>query len=246
MAKQLNLFFLALGFFSRLPIPKNTKYSPELLNQANRYFTAVGWLLAGLTLFVWSVANQYFSGDISVWITLIFSLFLTGVFHEDGLADTCDGFGGGQNKADKLRIMKDSRLGTYGVTGLFVILSGRLILWSEAATDLMIVIPVSFVISRCLAASFIYDCAYVQETDSKSKPLANQQSLLELSTNLLFALPVFCLLPLAKAMGLLVIIVVLRVLLKRLFKRQIGGYTGDNLGAVQQISELIIILVVLV
>ena len=177
---QLNLFFLALGFFSRIPVPGWVEYSPEKLNQCSRYFAVVGWCLGSIVALAFYLSQMLFSAPIAVFIAMSVSLLLTGVFHEDGLADTADGFGGGLDKQQKLIIMKDSRLGTYGVTVLVMALLGKWLLLSEMTAPI-IAILVAYPMSRALAASFIYDLEYVTESDSKSKPLAMQQTSFELS-----------------------------------------------------------------
>ena len=122
LKQELNLFYLALSFFTRIPVPKTLDYSDELLNRASRYFSLVGAVLAVLLTLVYLVATQFFSPAVAVLLVMLASLLLTGAFHEDGFADVCDGFGGGWTKERILTIMKDSRLGTFGVIGLISIL----------------------------------------------------------------------------------------------------------------------------
>lgn len=239
MRIQLNLFFLALGFFSRIPIPAWVEYSPEKLNQCNRYFALVGWLLGGIVAFSFYIANLMLSVQVSVFLAMSVSLILTGVFHEDGLADTADGFGGGMDKSRKLEIMKDSRLGTYGVTVLVMAILGKWLLLSEVQAP-VIAILVAYPVSRAIAASLIYDLKYVTETHSKSKPLAMSQSIGELFLLLLTAGMSLLFLDVFQAIIIVASLVAFRLIIKRWLMAQIGGYTGDNLGAVQQISELMI------
>lgn len=92
---QLELFLLAVSFFSRIPVPVSLPYSSERMNQAGRYFALVGLLLGAICALVYSLATQLFSTNISVFLTMVLSLLLTGAFHEDGLADMADGVGGG-------------------------------------------------------------------------------------------------------------------------------------------------------
>ena len=239
MKQQLNLFFLALGFFSRIPIPAWVAYSPEQLNQCSRYFALVGWLLGGIVAAVLHFSNMLFSQELSVFIAMLASLLLTGVFHEDGLADTADGFGGGLEKSHKLEIMKDSRLGTYGVAALTMALLGKWLLLSESVQPLIAVL-IAYPVSRAIAASLIFDMQYVTETNSKSKPLAMHQSFAELLILSGTAALALLLLDALTASALLCTLIVLRIGVKRWLLSQIGGYTGDNLGAVQQITELFI------
>ncbi len=240
MKQQLNLFFLALGFFSRIPMPAWIEYSPENLNRASRYFTLVGWLLGGLVALVFLAADYLFSNSISLWLAMAFSLLLTGAFHEDGLADTADGFGGAFVREKKLSIMKDSRIGTYGATALVMALLGKYVLLVEN-TQIALSLLIAYALSRAVAASLVFDMCYVAEQDgSKSKPLANNQSKTDLIILLTTCLPVFFLLHWQQALLIIATLIVVRYAAKYYFQKQIGGYTGDCLGAAQQISELVI------
>lgn len=238
MKKQLNLFLLALGFFSRIPMPAWIDYSAENLNRASRYFTLVGWLLGGLVALVFLAADYLFSNSISLWLAMAFSLLLTGAFHEDGLADSADGLGGAFVREKKISIMKDSRIGTYGATALVMALLGKYLLLLEN-TQIALAILIAYPLSRTVAASLVFDMRYVADEDgSKSKPLANNQSKTDLLILLVTCLPVFLLLPWQQAMLIITALIVLRYAAKFYFQQQIGGYTGDCLGAAQQISEL--------
>ncbi len=240
MKNQLNLFFLALGFFSRIPMPAWVDYSPEKLNQSSRYLTLVGWLLGALVAAAFSVAQQLFPETISLWLAMSFSLLLTGAFHEDGLADTADGFGGAFAREKKLAIMKDSRIGTYGASALVMALIGKYLLLSEN-NDIIIALLIAYPLSRATAVSLIADMQYVTDNDtSKSKPLANRLSKFDLSILLLTALPALLFLSPTHACALLTALITVRLLAKWYLNQQIGGYTGDTLGAVQQVSELTI------
>ena len=246
MKRQLNLFLLALGFFSRIPMPAWIEYSPENLNRASRYFTLVGWLLGGLVALVFIATNSLFSNSISLWIAMGFSLLLTGAFHEDGLADTADGFGGAFLREKKLSIMKDSRIGTYGATALVMALLGKYLLLAEN-TEIALSIIIAYALSRAVAASLVFDMRYVADEDgSKSKPLANNQSKTDLIILLASGLPIFFLLHWHTALLIISALVIIRYAAKWYFRKQIGGYTGDCLGAAQQISELGIYLLLLV
>lgn len=240
MKNQLNLFFLALGFFSRIPMPAWVEYSPEKLNQSSRYLTLVGWLLGSLVAAIFWGAQTFFPETISLWLAMGFSLLLSGAFHEDGLADTADGFGGAFARDKKLLIMKDSRIGTYGASALVMTLLGKYLLLIENS-DIIIALLIAYPLSRATAVSLIADMRYVSDEDSsKSKPLANKLGKTDLAILLLTCLPVFLLIPHLTAVYLIVGLLLVRTLAKRYLNKQIGGYTGDTLGAVQQVSELCI------
>lgn len=240
MKNQFNLFFLALGFFSRIPMPQWVEYSPEKLNQSSRYLVLVGWLLGGLVATVFFCTQKLFPETISLWLAMCFSLLLTGAFHEDGLADTTDGFGGAFTVEKKLAIMKDSRIGTYGASALIMALLGKYLLLIENH-NIVIALLIAYPLSRALSISLIADMRYVSDIDtSKSKPIANRLTKTDLTILLVTALPALFFLPPLTAAILVATLLMLRRLAKIYLTRQVGGYTGDTLGAVQQLSELVI------
>lgn len=226
-------------------MPAWIEYSPELLNRSSRYYTLVGWLLGALVAGLFLAASQLFSPSVSLWLAMACSLLLTGVFHEDGLADTADGFGGAFLREKKLLIMKDSRIGNYGAAALIMALLGKYVLLIES-THIAMSLLIAYALSRTFAASLVFDMHYVANDEgSKSKPLANNQSKTDCFILVITALPVFALLHWQAAITLLVMLTILRQLMKRYFIKQIGGYTGDCLGAAQQVNELAIYAVLL-
>ena len=256
MRHQIHLFLTALMFFTRIPIPK-IPYHPNMLQESARYFTWVGILvgsIAGLTFYISSIL---FSIELSILISMLSSIWATGSFHEDGLADCFDAFGGGWKKEQILTIMKDSRLGTYGVIGLIASLSLKFLILREVAhTESLYLLPFILItahsISRGMAIVMMQTLPYVQDIDSsKSKPLANRQlTLLELiiaSIGIILPLLVLILKSNQQFELTLVVIPVFigALLLGKYWRKWIGGYTGDCLGATQQITELIFYFTVL-
>jgi len=242
---QYQLFMLSLSFFSRIPVPMSIPFSEERMNQSGRYFALVGLLLGCLCATVLWAAQLVFPATISVFIMMVFSLLLTGSFHEDGMTDMADGIGGGMTVERRLTIMKDSRIGTYGASALIMVLLGKFLMLSELIQfeQILVFIVVAYTLSRAVAASLIYDMSYVSETStSKSKPLAQQQSRAELCILLITGVLPCLLLGLETTAVLILVMVVFRTLFKRWLYARIGGFTGDCLGAVQQISELLIYL----
>lgn len=248
--KEIDLFFVAMGFFTRLPLPKWVEVDATKLNKSSRYFGLVGLLVGLICAVVFWLSQLLLPAGVAVLLAMITSVLITGGFHEDGLADTADGFGGGWTVEDKLRIMKDSRLGSYGGLALVLVL---LLKW-QLLVELALYDPLAattglvlaHTLSRVLAASLIFSESYVRDDDtSKSKPLAQHQGINELFILLLTGFLVLFWLKGLAAFSLLLILFGLRFFLAALFRRQIGGYTGDTLGAAQQISEVVCYLVLL-
>lgn len=237
--RQWQLFCLALAFFSRIPVPASTPYSPELLNQSSRYLSLVGLLLGALQALILLTAAQLLPFSIAVLLSLMAGLVLTGAFHEDGLADTADGLGGGLSLERKLEIMKDSRVGTYGLVTLFSVF---LIKWqSLQALDTQAVWALVLVagLSRATAVSLTFVLPYQQlDVISKTKPIATSLQKRALLSIWLFVLPLLYFVPLPLALSLLATLALSFSLLYFYYRSQLQGYTGDLLGAAQQMSEL--------
>jgi adenosylcobinamide-GDP ribazoletransferase len=248
LAEQLDLFYLALSFFTRIPIPHSVRYSAELLNKANRYFSLVGLLLAAILAGCYWLTSQVLPVSVGVLTTMAFSLLLTGAFHEDGLADMVDGIGGAFDVEKRLAIMKDSRIGTYGSAALIFALALKFsLLFSLAEQGSLMLISALFLgasLSRAVAASLITGLPYVSEhSTSKSKPLAQSQSKQELLIVIIIgALPLLLFSPLV-TLSCLLVLSIFRQCFSRWLLAKIGGFTGDCLGAAQQIAELLIYMV---
>lgn len=249
MRRQLELFFTALMFYTRLPIPGWVTYSDEKLNQATVYFPLIGWLVGGVAAGSYWAARLLLPPDVALLLSMVAGILLTGAFHEDGFADVCDGFGGGWTAERILEIMKDSRLGTYGATGLALLLALKFAALRELhPASLAPVLVVAHALSRATALTFIFshDYARANDTSGKSKPVAKKISRRELGLGLAFGL--LPLLAYAAWLGSFAPLLVLPLLaaakwgLARYFQRWIGGYTGDCLGATQQIAEGLIYL----
>ncbi|GAA3578653.1 adenosylcobinamide-GDP ribazoletransferase [Marinobacter xestospongiae] len=242
LQREWQAFWLAVGFLTRIPMPVRIDYSPQLMNQCSLYFPLVGLLLGALYAGLFLLLGQFWSPVIAIALVLAFHLWLTGCFHEDGLADCADGLGGGYTVEDKLRIMKDSRIGTYGTATLVVALGLKLVLLLGSAH-----IALALLLAPCLARLtpllLMRYLDYVSDPDrSKSKPVAETFSADRLLVATLFTLTVALI---ASAWeGYLVLWALLAIagtalVWGRLLKRQLGGYTGDALGASVVLSELV-------
>ncbi len=242
MKKQIHYFLTAVLFFTRIPCPKWVDHSSEALNKSSRYFSLVGIIVGSIAAAVYYVSSFIFSTEISLVLSMISSIWTTGAFHEDGFADTCDGFGGGWTKEKILTIMKDSRLGTFGVIGLLSILSLKFLSLKELSSQINIplVLISGHAISRFIATILLYTHEYVRDFDSsKVKPTTKQ-----MSTTSLVISAIFGILPLFFFQKLIVFISIFPLLVTYLymgnfFKKWIGGQTGDCAGALQQVAEVV-------
>jgi adenosylcobinamide-GDP ribazoletransferase len=255
---QFVLFCVATQFLTRLPTPAFRDYQPHWLSQSARYFPAVGALVGAINVGVWWLARHWLPTPVAVGLMIATSLLVTGAFHEDGFADSCDGFGGGLTADRVLAIMKDSRIGAYGAIGITVMLGLK---WMTLVAIPLVALPLivvsAHVLSRWCSCGLIWALPYVRiDGDAKAKPLADTLSARAwIMSGVLGALAVA---PFAIGSGVLAYSLWIRVLAAAsvgaalttvaagaYVRQRIGGYTGDCLGAVQQLSELAFLLVAL-
>ena len=236
LGEQLNLWWIAVAFFTRIPVPASVEFSQASLNRASRYFPAVGWLIGALCATALWLLMLVFPQDVAVLISIAISLLLTGCFHEDGLADTSDGLGGGWTREQKLSIMKDSRIGTYGAAALWVSLTLKFVVLSQLINPVLALL-VAHPLSRIIPTVFIAAMSYVSDVDtSKAKPLAESGSGADTAIAIITGL--IALIFINNPFIILLVLLVVAGVAYIFLKRQIGGFTGDALGAVQQVGEL--------
>ena len=248
---QVRLFFIALQFFTRLPIPRWVGFESAWLHHASRYFALVGSVVAAATALVYLAAAHLWPAPVAVLLSTAAGIYLTGAFHEDGFADMCDGFGGGMTRNRVLEIMKDSRIGVYGALGAVLLLALKCTLLSMMEPPAAIAaLLLGHPLSRLAASSLIWKLDYARD-EGKAKPLAQEMTGAEFSIGAACAaIPALYL----GALGYLswmtiaactLVAAAATIWLAAKFVRRIGGYTGDCLGAVQQVSEVAIYLCLL-
>lgn len=244
-------------FYTRIPCPKNIDHNPDYLNKATRYFPFIGWIVGSISFLAFYLSSLFLSTETAVILALITSVLTTGAFHEDGFADVCDGFGGGWTKEKILIIMKDSAIGAYGAIGLvllfllkFKLLSESILLFTDHNSHIYIFLLFlsAHSLSRLAAISIIFTHQYSRDdASSKSKPIAKSYSWKEVLGSFFFGIIPLLALSFFQYKFLFVVIPVFltRYFLARYFQKWIDGYTGDCLGATQQVCEVIYYLSVL-
>lgn len=238
-------FWLAVGFLTRFPMLVQIQYSQRLMNQSSLYFPLVGLLLGVIYASSYALLTLAFSPLVAIILVVILHLFLTGAFHEDGLADSIDALGGGYTVERRLAIMKDSRIGTYGAAALTMALLLKVALLSEASS-IWLALLVAPAIARLTPLILMAMLDYVTDPDtSKSKPVADGFSLQRLLVAAGFTLVVAIVMsywnPILFA-GALSAVILTAFCWGTYLKQQLGGYTGDALGASVVLSELALLL----
>ena len=267
-------FLLALQFFTRIPVTGRLAdwvgFSPAMLRASAAYFPAVGAVIGGLVVLLTAAMMHYLPTAYAPLVAASFgtawSVWLTGAFHEDGLADVADGLGGSYDRERALIIMKDSRVGAFGaIAVVLAILSKVALLALLGAVGIVCVcfaLMAGHVVSRSWPLLVIRWLPHVgDDAGSMSKPLADQISLGSLMLALLWCAAALALSSLVaasvlsgtdvQAMSTEQLLPVLKVLacgglasalifvyLLRLFARRLQGFTGDCLGTTQQLCEI--------
>jgi adenosylcobinamide-GDP ribazoletransferase len=248
---ELRLFWTALRFYTRLPAPAWVGHSDAWLRRSTRYLPAVGWVVGGVVAGVMAGADWLWPAPVAVVLGLAAGVWLTGGLHEDGWADVCDGFGAGGPRQRVLDIMKDSRVGVYAILGLVLLFGVKItalgaLLETAGWLGLGGVVWAQ-VVSRWCAVTIIWRGHYARDdASSKSRAIAQPMSVPQLAAATVWLLPgaawawwrPWWLLSAAVALAV-------SLVLARWFKRRLGGYTGDCLGAAQQLTETAVYLTLL-
>jgi adenosylcobinamide-GDP ribazoletransferase len=234
-------------FYTRLPVPRSLGFSNDRLNRATRYFPLIGWVVGGIGTAVFYGLNVVLPLGLAVFLSMMGTIFATGAFHEDGFADFCDGFGGGYTREKIFTIMKDSRIGTYGTVGLIGMLGTKfLALQSLPPIMIPLVLVAGHAFSRLMPVIIIFTSWYSRDDElSKTKPIGKRGKNSDLVLAVLFGLLPMILLPWQVMAVVLPVSLVLTFLFKKYIERKIGGYTGDCLGALQQMVEVVFYLCLL-
>jgi len=173
------------------------------------------------------------------------TVFLTGALHEDGLGDVADGFGGGKNRAEKLTIMRDSALGTYGVLCLVLAVAARLGILAGLAEVLpplsvLLILIAAAALSRGLMVGIVATLP-AAHTKGLSATLCVSVPVVLMTGALSLTIVLATLLPVLSMSGVLITLIcatLATVIMAVVAFRQIGGHTGDVAGAAQQIAEI--------
>jgi adenosylcobinamide-GDP ribazoletransferase len=247
---ELRLILIAVQFLTRIPVPPSVGFAPEWLNQSARHFPAVGLGVGLVAAGVLWATSLLWPLPVAAGLSMVVTLVLTGGFHEDGLADTFDALGGSVSRARALEIMKDSRIGSYGALALLMVLGLKAAALSVMPVALSLAaLLLGHTASRAAAVVLMGALPYAGDAQhAKAKPLAQQVSARSVVTALAW-LAVVCgalawVWPAQqRQLGLSLLCLAIGTgCMGRWVHHRLGGYTGDTLGATQQITELLVFL----
>ncbi|MEJ6021067.1 adenosylcobinamide-GDP ribazoletransferase [Ramlibacter sp. PS4R-6] len=252
----LRQYLVAVQFFTRVPVTgplaQWADWSPEQLRASAAHFPGVGWLVALVACMAFALLGVVLHGSVFVPLVAaigctIATLLLTGAFHEDGLADVADGLGGSAGREQALAIMKDSRLGTYGVVAVAMALLMKVallaVLGGQSAAGVLVALFAAHTVSRFAPLVVTSRLPYIgDESTSKSKPLADRIGKRELWIAAMWCVPPLALAVVVRGFAFAIFGVLLVAAawwaMQRLFVRRLQGFTGDCLGATQQVCEI--------
>ena len=255
MTAALRHFLLALQFFTRIPVTGRLAewvgYSPAMLRASAAFFPAVGWVVGGIGALALAGALSVWPPLVAAILCTVVTVLLTGAFHEDGLADVVDGLGGTSKRERALEIMRDSRIGAFGAIALVLALGLKFALLATLAEEggvptACAALLAAHVLSRFAPLLVMRAMPYVGGEGGKAKPMADAVSGRSVVVAALWSAPAVAMLVMAgepvDGIAALAAAALATVYMIRLLRRRLGGFTGDGLGATQQLSELAIYL----
>jgi adenosylcobinamide-GDP ribazoletransferase len=229
---------IAFQFLTRIPMP-SVRFETDSLSRAIKFFPLVGLVIGSGAVLLQRLALHHLSRPLVALIVLIYFVLITGCFHEDGLADSADGFGGGWNRDQILIIMKDSRIGSYGATALVLSLLARyLLLESLPMEHFAAYIISSQVLCRWSSLPLSYLLPAAREQDGQGAKIARLTSRSSLITATLISFAVAAFLLRWSAIAPILIALLTIALSGWFYFRKIGGVTGDCFGATNQLTEI--------
>ena len=246
----MNNFLAALMFFMRLPFHKIKQVPSECFSHVTGWWSVTGWLTGGVSALTFWLLFQVTSASIAIVMALLVRVLLMGALHEDGFADFLDGFGGGNDKESTLRIMKDSHIGTYGVIGLILYFLLSYVVLANIHPDYVpFIILSSDVFAKFISSHIVWFLPYARpESESKNRTVYTHPTALEEILTIISGIAALAIIVLPDKpfitnyfnISLITIVpIVVFCLLLLLFKKKIGGYTGDCCGALFLITELV-------
>ncbi len=237
---------VAFQLLTRIPMPRDLNPSRSDLGRAAGWFPVVGVVVGALIAAVGTAAVEIgLSPGLAAVVAIGFGVFVTGSFHEDGLADSADSFGAGWDRDQVLTIMRDSRIGSYGSISLVLLFTARLAaLWSTDPAAWIASLIAAHTVARWSSVHLMRTRDYARrdgEAPGFGKPIIEEMP----RASFWFA-TVVTVLVVVNALGLRgLLTVVAALVLSRLWgrycQRRIGGITGDALGALNVAVEVAVL-----
>ena len=244
--RELQILQASFMFFTKIPFWPMREYSEDAFQKASRYFPLIGWAVGIIGAVVFLGGSLLLPQPLAVLLSMTVTILITGALHEDGLADFCDGVGGGWTREQILTIMKDSYIGIFGAIALILSLGFKLLCLVALPA---VIIPLAMIsahsLSRFSSISLLYTHEYARQDDHTSKARAVVE---RMSAKTLLFTAFTGLLPLVGLAWVtsswlifwtcFLTVFCIRMSFGFYLSHKIQGYTGDCLGAAQQLSEI--------
>lgn len=242
----------AFTFLTRLPVGSLAAHDPADLPASAAYFPLVGAVIGLIGGAVFGVGLRFWTPVVAILLSTCATVLSTGAFHEDALADALDGFGGGWTRDQVLAIMKDSRVGSYALVGVVLVVGLKIAALASIAREsdglhVAAVIVAAHSLGRWSSLPLIRAYPYVRPSVDGERPSAGRPFVASISSSRIIAATILATIIVAISLGSRawiagVVALVVTWLAGRYFARRIGGITGDALGAANQIVELCVYL----
>jgi adenosylcobinamide-GDP ribazoletransferase len=242
LERTANDFLSAVQFLTRVPFPR-IPYRPDSLARAIKFFPLVGTLLGAAAALLHRALVPHLARLPTALVIVIFLVWSTGCLHEDGLADTADGLGGGRNREQILLIFRDSRIGSYGAAALSLGLIARVILIASIPLDQVAqYLIAAHILCRWTTLPLGSLCPPARETEGQGARIARLVTGGSLLLGTVFSFISVGLLLRWRSPAPFFVTVAVTLLSARYYRRRIGGVTGDCFGATNQLTEIAVYL----
>ena len=231
----------AFQFLTRIPMP-SLSFESDSLSRAIKFFPLVGLVVGAGVVLLQRVLISHLTRPLVAFLLLGYLVFITGCFHEDGLADTADALGGGWDRDQILLIMKDSRIGSYGATAIILSLLARYLLLASLPLEHFAAYVISaHVLCRWTSLPLSYFLPPAREQDGQGARIAKLTSLPSLIFGSVFSVAIVVFALRWSAIAPLLSATIAVILSGWFYMRKINGVTGDCFGATNQLTEIAVL-----
>lgn len=229
---------LMITFFTRIPIKYNYEYDEKDLIKGIKLFPIIG-LIIGLAIYLPVLLRNIIHTPVIVLLSWIMYIWITGGLHIDGLADTFDGVFSNRDRERILEIMRDSRMGTFGVLGMLLIVIWNLVFTYYIDLKLLIIVPI---VGRCAAILSAAGSKYAREGQGMGKAFIENCGKKEVIVSTIFVIILSIIIGYPVSTIALLPTFAAVMLIKKYINNKIGGNTGDTIGFFIEISQSVFIL----
>ncbi len=241
-------FLAAWQFLTSIPLPRPREASPGEMGRSAVYFPVVGLIIGGILVALYWLISFILPVAVVNALLIVLLVAVTGALHLDGFVDTCDGLAVQPTVEDRWRVMHDSRVGAFGIIGVVLLLLVKYVSLSNVPGSLMIATLLFLpVVSRWAMVYAVFAYPYARPSGLGKvlkQGLGWRGFTMATVITLAVALAMF---PLWHFTGLVVMpgVWITAVVMAVIFKRKFAGLTGDNYGAINEIAEVVVLILVI-